>query len=188
MDEFLHHLRNLGNDDSPVNSNKQWLPHGFLGGAKWILQPSTVGPRCFGVPKTKKSGQALSAACAAGKAECAALLLASRAAVNSRRWWVGWWVAGWLAGWLVGWLAGWRVGWLAGWLVGWLAGWWVVVFCLFLPCFVVVLFFFFGWGGGSMGESMGRFSGWPMGPRRGKPPGHPATLLDCYMVVVGKHL
>ena len=26
MDEILHHLRNLGMNDSPVNTNKQWLP------------------------------------------------------------------------------------------------------------------------------------------------------------------
>ena len=26
MDEILHHLKKPWNDDSPVNTNKQWLP------------------------------------------------------------------------------------------------------------------------------------------------------------------
>ena len=32
MDEILHHLRNPGSDDSPINNNKYWASHGFQ---KW---------------------------------------------------------------------------------------------------------------------------------------------------------
>ena len=41
MDEIPHHLRNPGMHDSP-NANQNGFNHGFLGGANWISQPSTV--------------------------------------------------------------------------------------------------------------------------------------------------
>ena len=61
MDEILHHLKKLGNHDSPVNTNKQWFPI-----ASWVVRngfrPSTVGllkapPRAVYTIKIVRKGE-----------------------------------------------------------------------------------------------------------------------------------